>query len=179
MRMAGRGGDAKASADGVIIFHALAFRRWRSAKSSASRKVCDRSVQSRSPDLRSRAPRGMRIEPSAAARRRSVAQWLEHRSPKPGVGGSSPSTPATKIGHFWHSTIGSFRPLVPFRAQIPGASFRARSCAAAAERHRGNRLVRARLVARDRLDVRPQHRRRIVPEPTGDKIGRQAVADQV
>src|SRR5262245_27661097 len=27
--------------------------------------------------------------------RRSVAQWLEHRSPKPGVGGSSPSTPAT------------------------------------------------------------------------------------
>ena len=25
---------------------------------------------------------------------RSVAQWLEHRSPKPGVGGSSPSTPA-------------------------------------------------------------------------------------
>src|ERR1700754_3397603 len=26
--------------------------------------------------------------------RRSVAQWLEHRSPKPGVGGSSPSTPA-------------------------------------------------------------------------------------
>ncbi len=29
-------------------------------------------------------------------RRRSVAQWLEHRSPKPGVGGSSPSTPASK-----------------------------------------------------------------------------------
>src|SRR5262245_33749270 len=26
---------------------------------------------------------------------RSVAQWLEHRSPKPGVGGSSPSTPAS------------------------------------------------------------------------------------
>src|ERR1043166_4505899 len=31
---------------------------------------------------------------AAAAFRRSVAQWLEHRSPKPGVGGSSPSTPA-------------------------------------------------------------------------------------
>ena len=28
--------------------------------------------------------------------RRSVAQWLEHRSPKPGVGGSSPSTPARR-----------------------------------------------------------------------------------
>src|SRR3954469_20676636 len=26
--------------------------------------------------------------------RRSVAQWLEHRSPKPGVAGSSPATPA-------------------------------------------------------------------------------------
>jgi hypothetical protein len=25
---------------------------------------------------------------------RSVAQWLEHWSPKPAVGGSSPSTPA-------------------------------------------------------------------------------------
>jgi hypothetical protein len=29
--------------------------------------------------------------------RRSVAQWLEHRSPKPGVGGSSPSTPARSV----------------------------------------------------------------------------------
>jgi hypothetical protein len=26
---------------------------------------------------------------------RSVAQWLEHRSPKPGVAGSSPATPAS------------------------------------------------------------------------------------
>src|ERR1051326_8375187 len=31
--------------------------------------------------------------------RRSLAQWLEHRSPKPGVGGSSPSTPARRTGH--------------------------------------------------------------------------------
>ena len=31
---------------------------------------------------------------------RSVAQWLEHRSPKPGVGGSSPSTPASH-GRRW------------------------------------------------------------------------------
>jgi hypothetical protein len=30
-------------------------------------------------------------------RRRSVAQWLEHRSPKPGVAGSSPATPARRI----------------------------------------------------------------------------------
>ena len=29
--------------------------------------------------------------------RRSVAQWLEHRSPKPGVAGSSPATPAKQI----------------------------------------------------------------------------------
>jgi hypothetical protein len=28
---------------------------------------------------------------------RSVAQWLEHRSPKPGVAGSSPATPANFI----------------------------------------------------------------------------------
>jgi len=28
---------------------------------------------------------------------RSVAQWLEHWSPKPAVGGSSPSTPASYI----------------------------------------------------------------------------------
>ena len=28
--------------------------------------------------------------------RRSVAQWLEHRSPKPGVAGSSPATPAKR-----------------------------------------------------------------------------------
>src|SRR5712691_12894307 len=28
--------------------------------------------------------------------RRSVAQWLEHRYPKPGGGGSSPSTPARR-----------------------------------------------------------------------------------
>jgi hypothetical protein len=39
------------------------------------------------------------LAPSGANRQmsvrpRSVAQWLEHRSPKPGVGGSSPSTPA-------------------------------------------------------------------------------------
>src|SRR5581483_5005725 len=33
---------------------------------------------------------------AAPALRRSVAQWLEHRSPKPGVGGSSPSTPARR-----------------------------------------------------------------------------------
>src|SRR5262249_51316130 len=32
----------------------------------------------------------------AEQRLRSVAQWLEHRSPKPGVGGSSPSTPARR-----------------------------------------------------------------------------------
>src|ERR1044071_2720451 len=36
---------------------------------------------------------------AASALRRSVAQWLEHRSPKPGVGGSSPSTPARRTGH--------------------------------------------------------------------------------
>jgi hypothetical protein len=30
-------------------------------------------------------------------RPRSVAQWLEHRSPKPGVAGSSPATPASKV----------------------------------------------------------------------------------
>src|SRR5579885_2989591 len=35
---------------------------------------------------------------AAPALRRSVAQWLEHRSPKPGVGGSSPSTPARPAG---------------------------------------------------------------------------------
>jgi hypothetical protein len=28
---------------------------------------------------------------------RSVAQLVEHRSPKPGVAGSSPATPANKI----------------------------------------------------------------------------------
>src|SRR4051812_33179907 len=33
---------------------------------------------------------------SPARPHRSVAQWLEHRSPKPGVGGSSPSTPANR-----------------------------------------------------------------------------------
>src|SRR6478609_7858808 len=31
---------------------------------------------------------------AASDLRRSVAQWLEHRSPKPGVAGSSPATPA-------------------------------------------------------------------------------------
>src|SRR5690242_1644475 len=36
---------------------------------------------------------------AASALRRSVAQWLEHRSPKPGVGGSSPSTPAKRTGY--------------------------------------------------------------------------------
>src|SRR4029077_111207 len=34
---------------------------------------------------------------AASALRRSVAQWLEHRSPKPGVAGSSPATPANEI----------------------------------------------------------------------------------
>src|SRR5258707_15486719 len=34
-------------------------------------------------------------DPDGSSVRRSVAQWLEHRSPKPGAGGSSPSTPAT------------------------------------------------------------------------------------
>ena len=29
--------------------------------------------------------------------RRSVAQWLEHRSPKPGVAGSSPVAPALPL----------------------------------------------------------------------------------
>src|SRR5262245_11362235 len=33
--------------------------------------------------------------------RRSVAQWLEHRSPKPGVAGSSPATPAKKWLNFF------------------------------------------------------------------------------
>lgn len=30
---------------------------------------------------------------------RGIAQLVEHRSPKPGVGGSSPSAPATLICH--------------------------------------------------------------------------------
>ena len=37
----------------------------------------------------------------ATAPPRSVAQWLEHRSPKPGVGGSSPSTPANNLKDLW------------------------------------------------------------------------------
>src|SRR5438105_3198561 len=41
-------------------------------------------------------PRRTLIWSAAAALRRSVAQWLEHRSPKPGVAGSSPATPARR-----------------------------------------------------------------------------------
>src|SRR5690242_11356884 len=44
-------------------------------------------------------PRRTIIWSAASALRRSVAQWLEHRSPKPGVGGSSPSTPARRTGY--------------------------------------------------------------------------------
>src|SRR5579864_866961 len=43
---------------------------------------------------------------AVSALRRSVAQWLEHRSPKPGVAGSSPATPATptrRTGHWIES----------------------------------------------------------------------------
>jgi hypothetical protein len=43
--------------------------------------------------------------------RRSVAQWLEHRSPKPGVGGSSPSTPASPLSNC--SNIKPFHPSGP------------------------------------------------------------------
>src|SRR6478672_9765100 len=40
-----------------------------------------------------------RIGGDAQVLRRSVAQLVEHRSPKPGVAGSSPATPANKINH--------------------------------------------------------------------------------
>ena len=39
--------------------------------------------------------------PSPAPKFRSVAQLVEHRSPKPGAGGSSPSTPASNCLFFF------------------------------------------------------------------------------
>jgi hypothetical protein len=47
---------------------------------------------------------------------RSVAQWLEHRSPKPGVGGSSPSTPATagKTPLYFNAVATSVQPSCHF-----------------------------------------------------------------
>ena len=45
-------------------------------------------------DGQSRRPRQARPKGWAIASRRSVAQLVEHRSPKPGVAGSSPATPA-------------------------------------------------------------------------------------
>src|SRR5215467_12681158 len=49
--------------------------------------------------------------------RRSVAQWLEHRSPKPGVAGSSPATPASKNNSLLYK---------PPRANLTGVSCRRR-----------------------------------------------------
>jgi preprotein translocase subunit SecE len=50
-------------------------------------------------------PQGLILGAAAIAFRRSVAQWLEHRSPKPGVGGSSPSTPARLGGLHWSGHV--------------------------------------------------------------------------
>src|SRR5262249_39657145 len=58
---------------------------------------------------------------------RSVAQWLEHRSPKPGVGGSSPSTPAKhliEIQGTWNSSCKR-----PAAACYPFATIFANACA--------------------------------------------------
>ena len=38
---------------------------------------------------------------------RGIAQLVEHRSPKPGVGGSSPSAPATFFGSSSHFLLGT------------------------------------------------------------------------
>ena len=56
---------------------------------SRSAKVVAPSAPASSPVLLSRRP---------AAGFRSVAQLVEHRSPKPGVAGSSPVTPAIDFG---------------------------------------------------------------------------------
>jgi AAA domain len=61
--------------------------------------------------------------------RRSVAQWLEHRSPKPGVAGSSPATPASKRLIFLQFDFGLkgqqqalATGLLPFRTgNVPGS----------------------------------------------------------
>src|SRR6516165_2617836 len=53
---------------------------------------------------------------------RSVAQWPEHRSPKPGVAGSSPATPANKIRHFWHPRPERTEPTGPNLAQTNPAA---------------------------------------------------------
>src|SRR6202163_3996102 len=52
------------------------------------------------------------LGPAPSASGRSVAQWLEHRSPKPGVAGSSPSTPAT-LSAVWSNRFELIRTIDP------------------------------------------------------------------
>jgi hypothetical protein len=63
--------------------------------------------------------------------RRSVAQWLEHRSPKPGVAGSSPATPARKNKHLAHSGLDA-----SLTGVTPGVTFQRRQVAAATGRRK-------------------------------------------
>ena len=61
---------------------------------------------------------------------RSVAQWLELWSPKPAVGGSSPSTPASFSplnAHFSFDIMIMNAPISPYRPY--GFSYGALSCA--------------------------------------------------
>ena len=51
-------------------------------------------------------------------RRRSVAQLVEHRSPKPGVGGSSPSTPARPSLDSDKQKAGMMRRIVEFGRSV-------------------------------------------------------------
>src|SRR5258707_14061124 len=61
-------------------------------------------------------------DPDGSSVRRSVAQWLEHRSPKPGAGGSSPSTPATyssnQLISFGCDTAGRFGATILVRGAV-------------------------------------------------------------
>ena len=56
----------------------------------------------------------------ALRRPQELAQWLEHRSPKPGVGGSNPSTPANKNQALLTFPGFGLLCLGPFRAHSPG-----------------------------------------------------------
>ena len=81
---------------GVIQLHA---QQESSCYVAVSVEDDDKEASSRDEEILSVVPKAHTASRDEVVRRRPVAQLEEHRSPKPGVGGSSPSWPAS----FWFS----------------------------------------------------------------------------
>ncbi len=138
LRLAPEPGDERANEQMLGEAHARVGRpeRGRHAQLGGARRTGrptrGREAAGRAPAIAAYATTPRLHRPARCGKRggaRSVAQLVEHRSPKPGVGGSSPSSPASDSFQRWRYR----RDVKPARAMGRSRAIRARTLARAEE----------------------------------------------